>query len=298
MNTLPVISIVIGSYNRRELWPAVLACIRNNGITVPYEIIVVDGGSTDGTVEYLLTQRDVITIVQHNRGSFLGKILERKSYGYFMNIGFRAAHGKYLFLLSDDALLVPGAVMNAYHQFETRLAAGERVGAVAFHFRNYPDDPEYFVTHTFGDRLYMNHGLFLAEPFLAMGALDEQHYFFYHADADASLRLQEAGHAVIPADNSYIEHFKYSSESNRAANAQKHDAGWQYFKKRWGHLETDPSRLVEHRSNRRHTKAYYDATDTARYFRRTPSYFRFLISRALYRLRKRLRGDDTPPQTP
>ena len=68
MNTHPQISIVIGSYNRRPLLPAVLECIRNNGISVPYEIIVVDGGSNDGSVAYLTRQRDVISIIQHNRG--------------------------------------------------------------------------------------------------------------------------------------------------------------------------------------------------------------------------------------
>jgi GT2 family glycosyltransferase len=40
------VSVVLGSYNRRRFLKATIQSIRNNGISVPYEIIVVDGGST------------------------------------------------------------------------------------------------------------------------------------------------------------------------------------------------------------------------------------------------------------
>src|SRR5690242_4689170 len=57
-----VVSIVLGSYNRKEFLNEAIQSIRRNGITVPYEIIVVDGGSTDGALEWLTRQQDVITI--------------------------------------------------------------------------------------------------------------------------------------------------------------------------------------------------------------------------------------------
>lgn len=36
-------------------------------------------------LSWLLKQKDVITIVQHNRGEFMGKKIEQLSLGYFMN---------------------------------------------------------------------------------------------------------------------------------------------------------------------------------------------------------------------
>lgn len=283
MNTHPKISIVIGSYNRRPLLPAVLECIRNDGISVPYEIIVVDGGSNDGSIPYLTRQRDVISIIQHNRGIWRGKPIERKSWGYFLNIGFRAAHGKYILLLSDDTLVVPGAIMNGYDAFEERLARGERVGAMAFHFRNFPNEERYFVTKVFGDKIYVNHGLFLVSALKEINYLDEDNYFMYCADADACLRLLEAGYQTVAAPDSFVEHFKLASESNRSANAERHRQGWKYFKKRWGHLAIDPANLEENLMN---TKAYVDckdAYDTVRYFRLTWAYRKHLLKKLIRR---------------
>ncbi|UCF03833.1 MAG: glycosyltransferase, partial [Deltaproteobacteria bacterium] len=61
------VSVVLGSYNRKRFLKAAIQSIRNNEILVPYEIIVVDGGSTDGSLSWLSKQKDIITILQHNR---------------------------------------------------------------------------------------------------------------------------------------------------------------------------------------------------------------------------------------
>ena len=110
----PTISVVLGSYNRRPFLEAAIASIRDNGFTLPYEMIVVDGGSTDGSMDWLFRQKDVITIIQHNRGTFRGKPIPRRSWGYFMNLGFKCAQGKYILMMSDDSLLVPGSAMNGW----------------------------------------------------------------------------------------------------------------------------------------------------------------------------------------
>ena len=64
----PVVSVVIGSYNRSRYLRATLDTVRRELEDVAHEIIVVDGGSTDGSLRWLLRQKDLITIVQHNRG--------------------------------------------------------------------------------------------------------------------------------------------------------------------------------------------------------------------------------------
>ena len=95
------VSVVLGSYNRKRFLKAAIQSIRNNGISVPYEIIVVDGGSTDGSLRWLIKQKDIINIVQHNRGSTKGQPVERRSWGYFMNLGFKCAQGKFIVILKN-----------------------------------------------------------------------------------------------------------------------------------------------------------------------------------------------------
>src|SRR4051794_22107037 len=129
------LSIVIGSYNRFPFVRATLASVRRelDALEGEHEIIVVDGGSTDGTVRWLTGQKDVIAIVQHNRGTWRGRPLERRSWGGFMNLGFRAASGELVCMLSDDCLVIPGAIAAGIEEHRRRTAAGERVGAVAFY---------------------------------------------------------------------------------------------------------------------------------------------------------------------
>jgi GT2 family glycosyltransferase len=238
--TPPKVSIVLGSYQRLAFLRATIESVRDNGITVPYEIIVVDGGSTDGSVRWLTEQKDVITIVQHNRGEFRGRPIERRSWGYFMNLGFRAAEGRYILMISDDCLLVPGAVMAGVRQFEAALAADEPLGALAFYWRNWPEQREYNVGLTLGERMFVNHGLYKREALAEVGWIDEDRYRFYHADGDLCLRLWDAGYTVTDCPDAYVEHFTHANLEVRASNIEQQQADWATYVERWrGRFELD-----------------------------------------------------------
>ncbi len=73
MENKPLISVVIGSYNRAKFLRLTIESLREELKSLPYETIIVDGGSTDGTLKWLIKQKDIITIVQHNRGEWKGK---------------------------------------------------------------------------------------------------------------------------------------------------------------------------------------------------------------------------------
>ena len=63
MNKMYDLSVVMGSKNRKNLLKATINSIRTNGFNGNIEIIVVDGGSNDGTCDWLAKQTDVFTIV-------------------------------------------------------------------------------------------------------------------------------------------------------------------------------------------------------------------------------------------
>lgn len=90
------ISVIVPVLNERESLPATLAGI--DAADAVHEIIAVDGGSCDGTYEWLQSCRNVLTL-----SSGRGK-------GTQLNVGGLAATGEVLLFLHADAQLPPQAL--------------------------------------------------------------------------------------------------------------------------------------------------------------------------------------------
>lgn len=99
----PDVSVVIPTYNRRELVEeAIESCFLGNE-SLEIEVIVVDDGSTDGTREYLrsLKNDQVRPILQEHQGPQVAR-----------NRGLRAAEGDFIKFLDSDDLLVEGVLVD------------------------------------------------------------------------------------------------------------------------------------------------------------------------------------------
>lgn len=200
----PTVSIVLGTYNRRDRLIRCCEKVEAN-VAVPHEMIVVDGGSTDGTRDWLAAQRNVRLRV----------ILEERREGATRayNKGFRAAAGRYVMWLNDDSYPLPGAVEAAVAMIERPDLSD--VGMVAFYHnhvreRNRLDTIEkggvtYAVYNVRGVP-YANFGLLRRELGERLGWLDER-YYFCAWDPDLSLKVQrEAGLKVIGCRQAIVYH--------------------------------------------------------------------------------------------
>jgi GT2 family glycosyltransferase len=93
---LPVVSIILVNYNGGPIVLDCLASVQALLIQVPYEVIVVDNASVDGSADRIAQQFPQVQLVRspQNRG-----------FGAGNNMGAHWARGQYLFLLNTDTIL-------------------------------------------------------------------------------------------------------------------------------------------------------------------------------------------------
>jgi GT2 family glycosyltransferase len=101
------LSIVIITQNRQEKLMRSIASIHAKS-DVPYEIIVVDNGSTLGIPKELRVDEKV-KLIENS---------ENMGVAFARNQGFAASQGEYLMILDDDAYLHKGSLKLALEHFE------------------------------------------------------------------------------------------------------------------------------------------------------------------------------------
>lgn len=128
-----------------------------------------------------------------------------------MNLGFKIASGKYICMLSDDCLIVPGAIKHGFNLFEEQLEKNEKIGAIAFYWRHWSINKEYHVGTSLGDKMYVNHSIYLKSALEDVNFIDEKTFKFYTADIDLCFKMIKKGYKIIESDNSYIEHYPHAN---------------------------------------------------------------------------------------
>lgn len=101
------ITIVIPNYNGMKYLPGCLDSIKpeKQKAAVSYRILVIDNGSTDGSVEFLKTCKGVDSIFLDTNTGFC----------HAVNVGITESATPYVLLLNNDTKAFPGFVQNLYN---------------------------------------------------------------------------------------------------------------------------------------------------------------------------------------
>lgn len=101
-----LVSVVIPTYNKAKYLYLTLLSLEHQFMDEPYEVIVVDDGSTDDTADMIKKKRGecsyrLIYVYQKNRGRAAAR-----------NHGVQSSHGEYIIFLDDDRVVKRDYIKN------------------------------------------------------------------------------------------------------------------------------------------------------------------------------------------
>jgi N-acetylglucosaminyl-diphospho-decaprenol L-rhamnosyltransferase len=232
--TAPVtLSVIIPTYNARELLANCLRSIYQNSPSEPYEVIVVDDASADGTSEMVRAHFPEVRLLRND---------VNRHYAWSNNRAIAQARGQYVYLLNNDTIVLPQAIdgMLAFLRDHPEAGAvGSRLlngdGTVQWSVKSLPNPgsalfgARSMITRVFPNNRYSRkHLLHLDrdpnQPFIAgyvssasimiprhvveqVGELDRR--LSYHVDADYCKRIADAGYGCYYLPTATVIHFDH-----------------------------------------------------------------------------------------
>src|SRR5262245_19436984 len=221
----PSVSVIVLNFNGLKHLDACFRSLVQQDYSGPVEIIMVDNGSADGSVEFMRQHYPQVRLIAN-----------RTNMGFApaANQAARQAAGQYIALLNNDAYAAPEWISRLVELAERRrdegvVCVGSRVldwhgqridfvmGSMNFHgfgaqpFFRLPADRLY----TGEERLlFANGGALLVdrEVFLAIGGFDED-FFAYFEDVDLGWRLWICGYQVVLNPQAVVYHRHHATAS-------------------------------------------------------------------------------------
>lgn len=235
------VTVMIVSYNTREMTLAAIASVYAQTRCKSFEIIVVDNASHDGSSEAIAAAFPAVKLIRlpDNRGFAAGN-----------NIAAREAQGRYLLLLNPDTEVMDGAIDKLVAFAERRSDGGGWGGVCVLsdgridpgcrqseptlsgrflallgldgkRAANLPRDDQFEGAVPVLEGAFM---MLRRSLWQELGGLDES-FVMYGEETDLCRRIRDAGYAIYMTGAARIMHFSGASEA---------DSGWRTLHKTRG----------------------------------------------------------------
>lgn len=201
----PLVSVVIVTWNRKK---DVLTAVRSV-YDQPYanvEVVVVDNGSSDGTVETLAAAYPATTIIalERNLGASGGR-----------NPGIAAARGKIVMILDSDASLDTAALDKVVDKFQAEPDVGvlacrvvnattrqlDRHAGWIYTERDKADQNREFLSYSFSEG-----GCAIRKEVFERAGVFSDLLFFGREGEELSLRIWDAGYKILYFPSALVYH--------------------------------------------------------------------------------------------
>jgi GT2 family glycosyltransferase len=220
---LPFVSVIVLNYNGRAFLSECLPSIFK--ISYPkssYEVILVDNGSADGSVEYVKEKFPSVRILA---------LKDNHGYAGGNNRGAAFARGEFVAFLNNDTIVDAewlGELVKVIRRDRRAAICGSKV--VLMDRQNHVQYSGAFLNPLGGPLFYPFHGLESSRDFYVVGSICgasfliskmvfstiggfDESYFMYSEEVDLCLRAWICGHHVLYASNSVVYHFGRGSQA-------------------------------------------------------------------------------------
>ena len=239
------LSIIIPSFNTKEILRHCLNSILDNTKNINFEIIVIDNFSQDGSQEMIEKDFPMVILIKNK---------ENLGFAKANNQGIKRAGGKYLLFLNSDTIIVKGAIKKMFDFLEKHkeiaalgpklLNSDSSVQPSAGFFPNLlVVFVMLFLEHFFGGRFVrtgysclrkvdwvMGAALMVRKEIVGkIGGFDEK-IFMYYDEVDLCYRIYKNGGAIYYYPDAEIIHlWQRSSQSGREGPILANYKGLIYF---------------------------------------------------------------------
>jgi glycosyltransferase involved in cell wall biosynthesis len=193
-----MISIITGTLNRGTLLPRLIEnTVEAND---KLELVLVDGGSTDGSIEYIKEEN-------HPRIKLI-EVGGRSSYPHFMNLAIQNATHEIVCQWNDDVLLVNDweevfseiDENHDFYLFNWKYGNGSDLNDINWVNGEQQSEGWYIVNNKPNGEIVMNYGLYRKDIFRKIGMYNNE-YRYYYADGDMADRAYNFGYKVKTLKN-------------------------------------------------------------------------------------------------
>lgn len=242
----PLVSIVMLNRNGKNNLETLMNSFKNRRFYSNFEIICVDNASTDDSLEYLETWKDMFNII-------IIRNSENMSFSAANNLGVKSAKGEYLLFLNNDTEVTDGWIdelLIAMHKSDNPGAIGAKLiyptipeGTInagksytiqhnGIAFRDSVREGNYFVQpYNMGngepdvgtqtepiERACVTAAVLLVSrtAFDEIGGFDEK-YIYGYEDVDLCLKLSKAGYKNYYCPTCLVYHYEFGTQNKDVA---------------------------------------------------------------------------------
>jgi len=191
MNSLPKVSVVMASWNRRDEIRETLTELQQQDYP-DFEVIVVDNNSQDGSAELIEEEFRDVRLIR----------LPRNIGTDSRNIGIANARGEIVVFLDDDAILEKDWIGKAANKFDKEPQVAILASRILNYYTKEISDWIYETdANTFGDREFETFNFVGCAAAIRKSALDKvglfpEENFLYGEEGDLSIRIIDLGYEI------------------------------------------------------------------------------------------------------